>query len=135
VSTPYEPGQRVAYLEPDVEGVRVRDATVYGVEGQRVMVMIQRGQESEMHEVVVNEQRVATQLVPMDELIAAELDHEGDGYLVRPTQRDIYDVSENAEEAVQQMQVRWERAQQQNQGYGYLCCATPSLRVTTAVAA
>ena len=27
---PYEPGERVAYLEPDMDGVRVRDGTSTG---------------------------------------------------------------------------------------------------------
>ncbi len=137
MAAPYEPGERVAYLEPDVEGVRVRDGIVYGTEGPRVGVMVSRGPESELHWVEVNDRGIAAQLVPMDERISGELARHGDGYVLRPSQRDIYDVAENQDEARAQLEARIEQAQAQgeHQGYGYLCCASPSPRVITAAAA
>ena len=56
---PYEPGERVAYLEPDVDGVRVREGIVYGMEGSRVGVLVSRGPESELHWVEVNDRGIA----------------------------------------------------------------------------
>ena len=132
MAAPYEPGERVAFLEPDVDGVRVRDGIVYGTEGSRVGVMVARGPTSELHWVQVNDSGIAAQLVPMDQQISDELARHGDGYLIRPTQRDIYDIAESPEEAVVQMEVRWEEGHGHNHGYGYLCCASPSLRATTA---
>lgn len=133
----YEPGDRVAFLEPDMEGVRVRDATVYGIEGNRVGVLISRGPDSELHWVEVNDQGVAAQLVPMSGQISAELARHGDGYVVRPSERDIYDIAENQDEVAAQLEARIEQAQarEEHHGYGYLCCASPSLRVITAAAA
>ena len=134
---PYEPGERVAYLEPDKDGVKVRDATVYGVEGQRVGVFVSRGPDSELHWVEVNDRGIAAQLRPMDQLISDELARHGDGYVLRSSVRDIYDVAENQDEARAQLEARIEQAQapDEHQGYGYLCCASPSLRATTAAAA
>ena len=137
MAAPYEPGERVAYLEPDVEGVRVREGIVYGTEGSRVGVMVSRGPESELHWVEVNDQGIAAQLVPMDQQISDELARHGDGYVLRPSVRDIYDVAENQDEARAQLEARIEQAQapDEHHGYGYLCCASPSLRVTTAAVA
>ena len=143
MTAPYEPGQRVAVLEPDVDGLRVREGLVQGIEGQRVLVTVERGTEAELHSVIVDDNgmsvdRTATVLImPMDERLAAELETQGAGFLVPTSQRDTLDIAENEEEAVQQMQARWERAQGQHhgQGYGYLCCPSRSLHAITAAAA
>ena len=133
----------MAVLEPDVDGLRVREGLVQGVEGQRVVVTVERGTEAELHSVVVDDngmsvdQTATVLIMPMDERLAAELETQGPGFLVPTSQRDTLDIAESEEEAVQQMQARWERAQGQHhgQGYGYLCCASPSLRATTAAVA
>ena len=143
MTTPYEPGQRVAVLEPDVDGLRVREGLVQGIEGQRVVVTVERGTEAELHSVVVDDngmsvdQTATIRIMPMDERLAAELERQGPGFLVPTSQRDTLDIAQNEEEAVQQMQARWERAQGQHhgQGYGYLCCPSRSLHAITAAVA
>ena len=141
--TPYKGGDRVAFLEPDADGLRVREGLVQAVEGQRVVVTVERGTEAELHSVIVDDngmsvdQTATVLIMPMDERLAAELETQGAGFLVPTSQRDTLDIAESEEEAVQQMQARWERAQGQRhgQGYGYLCCASRSLRVITAAVA
>ena len=139
----YEPGERVAVLEPDVDGLRVREGLVQGIEGQRVLVTVERGTEAELHSVVVDDngisvdQTATIRIRPMDERLAAELETQGAGFLVPTSQQDTLDIAETEEEVVQQMQARWERAQERyrGQGYGYLCCASPSPRAITTAAA
>ena len=76
MAAPYEPGDRVAFLEPDVDGLRVREGIVYGTEGSRVGVLISRGPESELHWIEVDDHGFAldrtarSQLVPMDQQIS-----------------------------------------------------------------
>ncbi|MFZ0229309.1 MAG: hypothetical protein WAL41_20730 [Mycobacterium sp.] len=143
MAAPYEPGDRVAFLEPDVDGLRVREGIVYGTEGSRVGVLISRGPESELHWIEVDDHGFAldrtarSQLVPMDQQISDSLAQHGDGYVVRPSETDIYDIAENQDEVRAQLEARIEQAQapDEHHGYGYLCCASRNLRVTTAAVA
>ena len=124
-------GDRLAVLERDVEGLRVREATVYATDGDRVGYFVNTTDESlkptsELRWARVDSHGMSLDrtdrelIIPMDEVIEAEIAKHGEGYLVRPSQRDLFEIAENEEEAAAQIQARRERmAQEQSEGHGY----------------
>jgi len=83
---PYAPGDQVAFLEYDPDGMRVWRAEVTEVVQQDIdswRIETTHGAE------VVNREGEGPSVAPMDEQIATEIVSKGDGFLVESTVRDI----------------------------------------------
>lgn len=83
MAPPYTPGQTLAWLDADPEGVRVHRATVLSIEQadqpERWTVSTERGL------AIVDRAGVGAHAVALDTDIQTELYIRGDGYLVDPT--------------------------------------------------
>jgi hypothetical protein len=99
VNQPYSPGQALAWLDPDPDGIRVHRATVIHIEPAAEQidhwhVTTDRG------DATVDESGSSGHVLPIDTDIAGELWERGDGYLIHPTfadhhrtvERDIHDL-------------------------------------------
>jgi hypothetical protein len=83
---PYAPGDQVAFLEHDPQGMTVHQATVVEVtqiERDTWRIVTTRGDE------IVDRGGEGPSLVPIDPKIAQEFIEKGDGFLVESTVRDI----------------------------------------------
>ena len=83
---PYAPGDSVAYLEHDPQGMRVHQATVVEVtqiERETWRIVTTHGDE------IVDRGGEGPSLVPIDPQIAQEFVEKGDGFLIESTVRDI----------------------------------------------
>jgi len=99
VSQPYTPGQTLAWLDLDPDGIRVHRATVSHIEASaehdRWRISTDRG------DAIVDHTGNSGHVIPIDTDIATQLYVRGDGYLVRPTlmdhphvlERDINDLA------------------------------------------
>jgi|SRR5581483_2885063 len=92
MAPPYAPGNRVAWIDTDPEGIRVHRATVVQIDAAsqrgRWLVTTDRGS------AVVDPSGQSGHILPIDADIATELYLKGDGFLVRPTASDQQQVYE-----------------------------------------
>lgn len=92
MTPPYAPGQHLAWIDPDPDGIRVHRATVTHIEATNEpdywRVSTDRGN------AVVDSGGHSGRIVPIDVDIAAELYLKGDGYLIHPTVTDQHRVLE-----------------------------------------
>jgi hypothetical protein len=83
MTAPYSPGQTLAWLETDPDGLRVHRATVAAVEPSgepdHWKIRTDRGLTT------VDDMGAGARTLPLDPEIETELYIHGDGYLVRPT--------------------------------------------------
>ena len=83
MTAPYSPGQALAWLEPDPEGLRVHRATIADVtpstEPDHWTITTDRGHTT------VDNTGTSARAVPLDSEIETELYIHGDTYLVAPT--------------------------------------------------
>jgi hypothetical protein len=88
MTAPYSPGQTLAWLETDPDGLRVHRATVAAVEpsgeGDHWKIRTDRGLTT------VDDMGAGARILPLDPEIETELYIHGDGYLVRPTAIELH---------------------------------------------